>query len=158
MRLLPADPRSGVVFVRRDAGNVEIPATLAHATQSFYATVIEQECVTRCIDVPVVDHADDLADAEDGYAVVTGTLARHPLPSGSAEGTVLALDGDAVLWVSYAEPPGDLASHLDTRVRVAARLHDGPPPGPPPGGAAVIVAGWHVSELGVPAPVAESSP
>ena len=40
MRLLPATAGSGVVFVRTDCDNEEIPATLEHAGPSFYATVL----------------------------------------------------------------------------------------------------------------------
>ena len=42
MRLLPAEPGQGVVYVRTDQGGCEVPATLAHAGPSFYATVIEK--------------------------------------------------------------------------------------------------------------------
>ena len=42
LRLLPAKAGSGIVFVRTDAGRTEIPADLAHAGPSFYATVIRQ--------------------------------------------------------------------------------------------------------------------
>ena len=52
MRLLPAEPGSGIVFVRRDAGGAEIPATLEFAGPSFYATVIERDGVT----VSTIEH------------------------------------------------------------------------------------------------------
>jgi UDP-3-O-[3-hydroxymyristoyl] N-acetylglucosamine deacetylase len=52
MRLLPADPGSGIVFVRTDEGGVEIPATLDYAGPSFYATVIERDGVT----VSTIEH------------------------------------------------------------------------------------------------------
>jgi UDP-3-O-[3-hydroxymyristoyl] N-acetylglucosamine deacetylase len=42
MRLVPAPAGTGIVFVREDAGGVEIPATLDHAGPSFYATVIRE--------------------------------------------------------------------------------------------------------------------
>jgi UDP-3-O-[3-hydroxymyristoyl] N-acetylglucosamine deacetylase len=41
--LVPAEPGTGIVFVRVDAGGVEIPATLEHAGPSFYATVLERD-------------------------------------------------------------------------------------------------------------------
>lgn len=44
-RLLPAPAGTGIVFVRSDAGGVEIPATLDHAGPSFYATVLERDGV-----------------------------------------------------------------------------------------------------------------
>ena len=42
MRLTPAEPGSGVVFVRTDLGGLTIPADLDHAGPSFYATVIQK--------------------------------------------------------------------------------------------------------------------
>ncbi len=42
MRLVPAEPRTGIVFVRTDAG-VEIPARLEYVGPSFYATVLQKE-------------------------------------------------------------------------------------------------------------------
>ncbi|HXV77782.1 MAG TPA: UDP-3-O-acyl-N-acetylglucosamine deacetylase [Candidatus Polarisedimenticolaceae bacterium] len=51
MTLSPAAAGSGVVFVRTDAGGVEIPADLDHAGPSFYATVIRQgDVVVRTIE------------------------------------------------------------------------------------------------------------
>jgi UDP-3-O-[3-hydroxymyristoyl] N-acetylglucosamine deacetylase len=44
-RMIPAEPGSGVVFVRADAGGVEIPATLEHVGPSYYATVLERDGV-----------------------------------------------------------------------------------------------------------------
>jgi len=41
--LVPAEAGTGIVFVRTDAGGVEIPATLEHAGPSFYATVLERD-------------------------------------------------------------------------------------------------------------------
>ncbi len=52
MRMLPAEPGSGVVFVRRDAQGIEIPADLEHAGPSFYATVIQRGDV----DVSTIEH------------------------------------------------------------------------------------------------------
>lgn len=43
MRLLPAEPETGVVFVRSDLGGAEIPADLDYAGPSFYATVLERD-------------------------------------------------------------------------------------------------------------------
>jgi len=51
MTLMPAEAGSGVVFVRTDAGRVEIPADLDHAGPSFYATVIQTgDVVVRTIE------------------------------------------------------------------------------------------------------------
>lgn len=52
MRLLPAAPGAGIVFVRTDLGGVEIPATLEFAGPSFYATVIQRDGVT----VSTIEH------------------------------------------------------------------------------------------------------
>jgi len=43
MRLTPGVANSGIVFVRQDADGLTIPATLAHAGPSFYATVLEKD-------------------------------------------------------------------------------------------------------------------
>ena len=51
LRLLPAEAGSGIVFVRTDAGRLEIPANLDHAGPSFYATVIQRgDVVVRTIE------------------------------------------------------------------------------------------------------------
>jgi UDP-3-O-[3-hydroxymyristoyl] N-acetylglucosamine deacetylase len=52
LKLLPAAAGTGVVFVRTDAGGVEIPATLDHVGPSFYATVIQRGDVT----VSTIEH------------------------------------------------------------------------------------------------------
>jgi UDP-3-O-[3-hydroxymyristoyl] N-acetylglucosamine deacetylase len=46
MRLLPAEPRSGIVLVRTDAGGRDIPALLRYAGPSFYATSLQRDGVT----------------------------------------------------------------------------------------------------------------
>jgi UDP-3-O-[3-hydroxymyristoyl] N-acetylglucosamine deacetylase len=45
MVLRPAASEQGVVFVRKDAGGVRIPATLEFAGPSFYATVLQRDGV-----------------------------------------------------------------------------------------------------------------
>lgn len=45
VRVLPAEPSSGIVFARVDESGLEIPATLAFAGPSFYATVLERDGV-----------------------------------------------------------------------------------------------------------------
>ncbi|HKQ59976.1 MAG TPA: UDP-3-O-acyl-N-acetylglucosamine deacetylase [Candidatus Polarisedimenticolaceae bacterium] len=42
LELRPAEPETGVVFVREDAGSLEIPATLEHAGPGSYATSLER--------------------------------------------------------------------------------------------------------------------
>jgi UDP-3-O-[3-hydroxymyristoyl] N-acetylglucosamine deacetylase len=74
MRLAPAEAGSGIVFVRRDAGDVVIPATLDFAGPSFYATVIQRDDVG----VSTIEHlmaalyalqVDDLRVELDGEEV-----------------------------------------------------------------------------------------
>jgi UDP-3-O-[3-hydroxymyristoyl] N-acetylglucosamine deacetylase len=74
MRLVPAPAGSGIVFVRKDHPNVEIPATLDHVGPSFYATVLQKDGVT----VSTVEHlmaalyalqVDDLRIELDGPEV-----------------------------------------------------------------------------------------
>lgn len=43
VRLLPAPPDSGIVFVRADLGGVRIPALIENAGPSFYATVLQKD-------------------------------------------------------------------------------------------------------------------
>src|SRR5262245_20490618 len=50
--LKPAEAGSGVVFVRTDAGGVEVPANVDHVGPSFYATVLERDGVT----VSTIEH------------------------------------------------------------------------------------------------------
>lgn len=52
LRLAPAKAGSGVVFVRTDLDDREIPADLAHAGPSFYATVITDGTAT----VSTIEH------------------------------------------------------------------------------------------------------
>ena len=74
MRLVPADPGQGIVFVRTDEGGVSIPATLDHAGPSFYATVLRRNGVS----VSTIEHlmaalyalqVDDLRVELDGPEV-----------------------------------------------------------------------------------------
>ena len=74
LRLLPAEPRSGIVFVRQDVGGREIPALLRHAGPSFYATSLQRDGVT----VSTIEHlmaalyaslVDDLRVELDGPEV-----------------------------------------------------------------------------------------
>ena len=52
LRLVPAPPGSGIVFVRTDLGRVRIPALLENAGPSFYATVLERRGAT----VSTIEH------------------------------------------------------------------------------------------------------
>jgi len=52
LRLVPAPPGSGIVFVRTDVGRVRIPALLENAGPSFYATVLERRGAT----VSTIEH------------------------------------------------------------------------------------------------------
>ncbi len=97
MRLIPAEAGTGVVFVRTDRPEVEIPATLAHAGPSFYATVLQKDGVT----VSTVEHlmaalyalqVDDLRIEVDGPDV--------PILDGSSRPFV-----EAVLAAGTVERP-----------------------------------------------------
>ena len=52
MRLRPAAPNSGIVFVRRDLGGIRIPALIENAGPSFYATVLQKDGAT----VSTIEH------------------------------------------------------------------------------------------------------
>ena len=52
LRLLPAAAETGIVFVRTDAGGVEIPADLEFAGPAFYATVLVKDGVS----VSTIEH------------------------------------------------------------------------------------------------------
>jgi UDP-3-O-[3-hydroxymyristoyl] N-acetylglucosamine deacetylase len=74
MRFLPAEPGTGIVFVRADAGGVRLPATLDHVAPSFYATVLQKDGVK----VSTIEHLmaalyalqiDDLLVELDGAEV-----------------------------------------------------------------------------------------
>ena len=52
MRLVPAPPGTGIVFVRTDLGRARIPARLEYAGPSFYATVLEKDGAT----VSTIEH------------------------------------------------------------------------------------------------------
>jgi UDP-3-O-[3-hydroxymyristoyl] N-acetylglucosamine deacetylase len=74
MRLLPAEPDTGIRFVRTDAGGAVVPADLLYAGPSFYATVLNKDGVT----VSTIEHlmaalyalqVDDLVIELDGPEV-----------------------------------------------------------------------------------------
>jgi len=97
MRLVPAEPGSGIVFVRTDRGGVRLPATLDYAGPSFYATVLQRDGVK----VSTIEHVmaalyalqiDDLSIELDGAEV--------PILDGSARPFV-----DAILEAGRVELP-----------------------------------------------------
>jgi UDP-3-O-[3-hydroxymyristoyl] N-acetylglucosamine deacetylase len=45
VRLVPAEPSTGVVFVRTDLDGARVPATVEYSGPSFYATVLEKDGV-----------------------------------------------------------------------------------------------------------------
>ena len=88
MRLIPAGAGTGIVFVRTDRAEVEIPATFDHVGPSFYATVLQKDGVT----ISTVEHlmaalyalqVDDLRIEIDGPEV--------PILDGSARPLVEAI-------------------------------------------------------------------
>ena len=52
LRLRPAPPNSGIVFVRADLGGIRIPALIENAGPSFYATVLQKDGAT----VSTIEH------------------------------------------------------------------------------------------------------
>jgi len=52
LRLKPAPPESGIVFVRTDLGGIRIPALIENAGPSFYATVLKRDGAT----VSTIEH------------------------------------------------------------------------------------------------------
>jgi UDP-3-O-[3-hydroxymyristoyl] N-acetylglucosamine deacetylase len=52
LRLLPGAAGSGIVFVRTDLDRIRIPALIAHAGPSFYATVLQKDGAT----VSTIEH------------------------------------------------------------------------------------------------------
>jgi len=52
LRLRPAAPNSGIVFVRADLGGIRIPALIENAGPSFYATVLQKNGAT----VSTIEH------------------------------------------------------------------------------------------------------
>jgi len=52
VRLRPAPPNSGIVFVRADLGGIRIPALIENAGPSFYATVLQKDGAT----VSTIEH------------------------------------------------------------------------------------------------------
>ena len=88
MRLIPAAPGTGIVFVRTDAGGARIPARLEYAGPSFYATVLEKDGAS----VSTIEHlmaalyalqVDDLEVALDAAEV--------PILDGSSDPFVRAI-------------------------------------------------------------------
>ena len=52
LRLRPAPPNSGIVFVRADLGGIRIPALIENSGPSFYATVLQKDGAT----VSTIEH------------------------------------------------------------------------------------------------------
>ena len=116
MRLAGATPGSGVVFVRTDAGGIEIPATLDHVGPGSYATVLEGGGVT----VGTVEHVMAALYAlgvDDVRLEIHGT-------------EVPVLDGSALPFVEAIAAAGTVESAVPrlyiTLVRpIAVSLEDG---------------------------------
>ncbi len=99
LKLRPAEPGTGVLFVRSDAGGASVPATLDHAGPSFYATVLEKAGLT----VSTIEHlmaalyalgVDDVVVELDGPEVPILDGSSRPfvdliLEAGRREQTVL---------------------------------------------------------------------
>jgi UDP-3-O-[3-hydroxymyristoyl] N-acetylglucosamine deacetylase len=107
MRFVPAEPTTGVVFVRTDEEGVPLPATLDFAGPSFYATVLQRNGVR----VSTIEHVmaalyalqiDDLRIELDGPEV--------PILDGSSRPFV-----DAILAAGRVELPVERRYMILTR-------------------------------------------
>lgn len=114
MRLVPAPPETGIVFVRTDLGGAVVPADLRWAGPSFYATVLEKDGVR----ISTIEHlmaalyairVDDLRVELDGPEV--------PILDGSSRPFV-----DLVLGAGIAEHP--VARQYLTIVRPIEICHE----------------------------------
>lgn len=119
-RLHPALAGTGVVFVREDAGGVEIPARLEFAGPSFYATVLERDGVA----VSTIEHLMAALYAMQVDDVrVTIDAAELPILDGSSRPFVEAIEraGRVELPVEreylHVVRPIEL-SHEDKRISV----------------------------------------
>jgi UDP-3-O-[3-hydroxymyristoyl] N-acetylglucosamine deacetylase len=92
MRLVPAEAGTGIVFVREDAGGVEIPATLEHAGPARYATIIRKGEV----EVSTIEHLMAAL-----YALLVDDV-RVVLDGGE----VPAMDGSSKPFVDTIEQAG----------------------------------------------------
>ena len=73
-RLVPADPGSGIVFIRTDQNDFDLPATLDLLGPSSYATVLERgevrlTTVEHLMSALLASHVDDLRIEIDGPEV-----------------------------------------------------------------------------------------
>ncbi len=120
LRLRPAPPHSGIVFVRADIGGLRIPALIENAGPSFYATVLKKDGAT----VSTIEHlmaalyamqVDDLDIELDA--------AEAPILDGSAkpfvEGILAAgfKEHDAVREYLHITKPVTV-THEDKRISV----------------------------------------
>jgi UDP-3-O-[3-hydroxymyristoyl] N-acetylglucosamine deacetylase len=120
LRLRPAPPHSGIVFVRADIGALRIPALIENAGPSFYATVLKKDGAT----VSTIEHlmaalyamqVDDLDIELDA--------AEAPILDGSAkpfvEGILAAgfKEHDAVREYLHITKPVTV-THEDKRISV----------------------------------------
>jgi UDP-3-O-[3-hydroxymyristoyl] N-acetylglucosamine deacetylase len=120
LSLRPAAAETGIVFVRTDLGGVRIPAVIANAGPSFYATVLQQDGAT----ISTIEHlmaalyamqVDDLEVALDA--------AEAPILDGSAQPFVEAIlaagfvDHDVPRQYLHVTRP-IVVTHEDKRISV----------------------------------------
>ena len=120
LRLAPAPPNSGIVFVRTDLGGARIPALIENVGPSFYATVLQKDGAT----VSTIEHlmaalyalqVDDLDIEIDA--------AEAPIFDGSSKPFVEAIlaagfqDHDVVRQYLHVTKPVTV-THEDKRISV----------------------------------------
>jgi UDP-3-O-[3-hydroxymyristoyl] N-acetylglucosamine deacetylase len=114
VRLLPAPPDTGYIFLRTDLDNFEIPATVEHVAHSSYATTLMRKGVT----LSTVEH---LLAALRGVGVDNAYIEvdnlELPIMDGSAEAFT-----ELIEQVGVVEQP---ATRLALRVRKKVSVAEG---------------------------------
>lgn len=114
MRLLPAPPDTGYIFLRTDLDDFEIPATVEHVAHSSYATTLMRKGVT----LSTVEHL--LAALRGGgvdNAYIEVDNLELPIMDGSAEAFTELIEG-----VGIVEQP---ATRVALRVRKKVSVTEG---------------------------------
>ncbi|HZH29540.1 MAG TPA: UDP-3-O-acyl-N-acetylglucosamine deacetylase [Pyrinomonadaceae bacterium] len=115
VRLLPAPPDTGYIFLRTDLDNFEIPATVEHVAHSSYATTLMRKGVT----ISTVEHL--LAALRGGgvdNAYVEVDNLELPIMDGSAEAFTELIERARVV----EQPATRLALRVTKKVSVAEGL------------------------------------
>ena len=112
VRLLPAPPDTGYIFLRTDLDNFEIPATVEHVAHSSYATTLMRKGVT----LSTVEHllAALRGTGVDNAYVEVDNL-ELPIMDGSAEAFTELIEGVGTI----EQPATRLALRVLRKVSVA---------------------------------------